>query len=82
MFDPMILKIRRLHELALMPKYAHPNDSGLDLFSVEDVDIPSRETLIWSLIYHTTIGTALSNHREQIENQTMIDYWRFQGQKH
>lgn len=55
MFDPMTLKIRRLHELALMPRYAHPNDSGLDLFSVEDIDIPARE----SKLIHTGIAIEL-----------------------
>jgi len=51
----MTLKIRRLHELALMPRYAHPNDSGLDLFSVEDIDIPARE----SKLIHTGIAIEL-----------------------
>ncbi|OUL32179.1 dUTP diphosphatase [Nostoc sp. 106C] len=35
----MKLKIKRLTELAITPKYEHSNDSGLDLFSIEEVEI-------------------------------------------
>ncbi len=35
----MTLKIKKLSEGAHLPAYAHPGDSGLDLFSVEHVTI-------------------------------------------
>jgi len=38
------LKIRRIHPRAQLPCYAHDMDAGLDLFSVEDVDIPPGES--------------------------------------
>lgn len=34
------LKIQKLHEDAIVPQYAHPDDSGMDLFSIEDFTIP------------------------------------------
>lgn len=39
----MKLFIKKIHENAIIPEYAHHNDSGLDLFSVEDVSIPKGE---------------------------------------
>lgn len=35
----MILKIVRLTPDAIIPNYAHPSDSGLDLYSVEDLKL-------------------------------------------
>ena len=40
----MKLKVLRLHELATIPEYAHPTDSGLDLTAVEETEIPARES--------------------------------------
>jgi dUTP pyrophosphatase len=33
------LKIRRLSETAILPRYAHPDDAGLDLFAAREVTI-------------------------------------------
>lgn len=44
----MQLKIKRLHEKALKPSYAHPGDAGLDLFSVEEKEIPAGEVALIS----------------------------------
>ena len=35
----MELKIQKLHELAIVPYYAHPGDAGLDLFAIEHQEI-------------------------------------------
>lgn len=35
----LILKVARIHEDAILPKYAHDGDSGFDLHSIEDVEI-------------------------------------------
>lgn len=51
----MKLKIRKLHQLAIIPKYEHSNDSGLDLFSIEEIKIPSGE----SRLIHTGISIEL-----------------------
>ena len=40
----MKLKIVKLDPLAEVPKYAHPNDAGLDLFSLEELEIPTGES--------------------------------------
>ncbi|MFM2357596.1 MAG: hypothetical protein RJA61_333 [Candidatus Parcubacteria bacterium] len=39
----MKLKIKKLHKDAVMPKYAHEGDAGMDLFSVEEVVISPEE---------------------------------------
>jgi len=39
----MDLKIKKLHPDAIVPKYAHHNDAGMDLFSVEDCTINPGE---------------------------------------
>jgi dUTP pyrophosphatase len=40
----MKLKILKLREQAVIPRYEHNNDSGLDLISIEDVEIKSGES--------------------------------------
>ena len=42
--NKMKLKIIKLKEQAIIPKYEHDNDSGLDLISIETVEIPSGES--------------------------------------
>lgn len=39
-----LLKVHRTHEDAILPCYANPGDAGLDLYSVEDVNIDPSET--------------------------------------
>ncbi len=36
----MKLKIKKLKENAILPKYAHPGDVGLDLYAMEEFVIP------------------------------------------
>ena len=40
----MELKIVKLHPAAIIPQYAHPQDAGLDLFAIEETEIPPGET--------------------------------------
>lgn len=43
----MILKVKKIHEDAILPSYAHPGDAGMDLFSVEEKEIlPGDAALI------------------------------------
>lgn len=35
------LRVHKLHPDAKLPEYAHFDDSGMDIFSIEDVTIPS-----------------------------------------
>lgn len=51
----MKLKIVKLDKLAEIPKYAHRNDAGLDLFSLEELEIPAGE----SKLIHTGISIEL-----------------------
>ena len=52
----MKVKILRLTEAAIVPKYAHPNDAGLDLYSVEEGEISPGE----SQLVRTGISIELS----------------------
>lgn len=36
----MILKIQKLHKDAIVPQYAHPDDSGMDLYALEPAVVP------------------------------------------
>ena len=38
------LKIKKLNQEAILPSFAHKGDAGMDLYSVEDVVIPSGES--------------------------------------
>lgn len=42
----MDLKIKKINELAILPRYAHAGDAGMDLFSIEDKEIASGETTL------------------------------------
>jgi len=42
----MELKVKIIDEKAILPRYAHAGDSGLDLFSVERKTIPPGESAI------------------------------------
>lgn len=41
-----ILKIKCINKKAKLPEYAHPGDAGLDLFSVENVEIEPGDTAL------------------------------------
>lgn len=38
------LKIKKLNEEAIIPNFAHKGDAGMDLYSIEELVIPSTET--------------------------------------
>lgn len=38
----MILKVKKLREDAMLPKYAKEGDAGADLFSIEDTVVPAN----------------------------------------
>lgn len=56
----MIVKFKKLTDTARVPEYAHPTDSGMDLFSDEEILIPARERAL----VHTGIALALPNNTE------------------
>ncbi len=45
----MKIKFKKLNSEAVMPKYAHPGDVGLDLYSLEDYDLKVGERKIFDL---------------------------------
>ncbi len=47
-----VIKFKKLHPDAQIPKYAHNGDSGMDLISVEDTIIPPKQ--------RATISTGIS----------------------
>ena len=41
-----MIKVKKLHELAIVPKRNNPTDAGADLYSVEEVTIPPQSRAI------------------------------------
>lgn len=41
----MLLKVKKIHPKAKIPKYALPGDAGMDLFAVENYKIKPREII-------------------------------------
>ncbi len=56
----MKLKILQVHELAIIPQYAHESDAGLDLFSIDELEINPGE----SQLIHTGISIELPEKTE------------------
>jgi len=40
----MKIRIKKLHEDAVIPKYAHKGDSGFDFYAIEDLDLAAGQT--------------------------------------
>ncbi|HCT64810.1 MAG TPA: dUTP diphosphatase [Lachnospiraceae bacterium] len=40
------LKVKKINNKAIIPRYAHPGDAGLDLFSVESVEIVAGDSKV------------------------------------
>jgi dUTP pyrophosphatase len=51
----MILQVAKIHEDAVRPHYVHPGDSGMDVYSVEDVTIAPGDTAL----VHTGLKLAV-----------------------
>ncbi|NEO56500.1 MAG: dUTP diphosphatase [Okeania sp. SIO3B5] len=56
----MKLKVKKLDKLAIVPYYAHPQDAGLDLFSIDELTINPGE----SQLIHTGIAIELPSGTE------------------
>ncbi|WP_244834921.1 dUTP diphosphatase [Clostridium sp. BJN0001] len=58
--EDYILKIKKVNEDAILPNYAHENDAGLDLYSIDDMILyPGERRLI-----HTGIKIELPDNTE------------------
>ncbi|MBD1918474.1 MULTISPECIES: dUTP diphosphatase [Cyanophyceae] len=56
----MKIKIKKLSEDAIIPSYAHKNDAGMDLCSIDEVEIAPGETQL----IHTGISIELPSATE------------------
>jgi len=56
----MVVKFKKLTETARVPEYAHPTDSGMDLFSDEEILIPAGKRVL----VHTGVALALPKNTE------------------
>ena len=54
----MIIKIKKLHDLAKVPAFAHEGDAGLDLCTVEKITVPAggRATIPTGLAFEIPDG--------------------------
>ncbi|GAK54397.1 deoxyuridine 5'-triphosphate nucleotidohydrolase [Candidatus Moduliflexus flocculans] len=43
---PMHVRIAKIHPDAIVPHYVHPGDSGMDVYSIEEVTIPPGATAL------------------------------------
>ncbi len=51
----MLVNIAKIHQDAVLPHYVHPGDSGMDIYSVEDLTIAPGETAL----VHTGLKIAV-----------------------
>ena len=56
----MEIRVVKVHEDAILPHYAHPGDSGMDVYSIEEVIIPAGETKL----VRTGLKIAVPEHYE------------------
>lgn len=56
----LVLPITKIHAEAILPHYAHPGDSGMDLYSIEEVVIAAGATAF----VHTGLKIAVPEHYE------------------
>jgi dUTP pyrophosphatase len=80
------LKIKLIHPNAILPRFAHPGDAGLDLYSVENKEIPPSASaliatgLVLELPEHTEAqirprsGLALKHQITLLNSPGTIDY--------
>ena len=65
----MNIKVKKIHHNAVIPKFAHPTDTGFDLFTVESVRIhPNQKSVIRTgLIFELPEGWGI-----QVRNKSGI----------
>lgn len=65
----MNIKVKRIHDKAVMPIFAHPTDTGFDLFTVENTVInPHRKAIVRTgLIFDLPYGWGV-----QVRNKSGI----------
>ena len=67
----MKIHIAKIHEDAILPHYVHPGDSGMDLYSIEDLTIASGETQL----VHTGLKIAIpENYEAQVRPKSGLAF--------
>jgi len=46
MYEVLEIKVKKLHENAIIPTKAHESDSGWDLYILDDIEIKPKDTVI------------------------------------
>ena len=71
----MIMNVKKKHKDAVIPMFAHPTDSGFDLFTCEDVTVSGGKKAIakTGLIFEIPQGWGI-----QIKNKSGITVKVFQ----
>jgi dUTP pyrophosphatase len=65
------IHIAKIHEDAIRPHYVHPGDSGMDLYSIEDLTIASGETQL----VHTGLKIAVpENYEAQVRPKSGLAF--------
>ena len=73
------LRVNQLFENAKIPSYAHVDDSGFDLYAVEDIEIPSMQDIIMANVYNDMLPTLmkyanLGDRYEDLMEEAGVDY--------
>jgi len=65
----MNIKVKRIHENAVMPVFAHPTDTGFDLFTVESTVVyPNKKAIVKTgLVFDLPYGWGI-----QVRNKSGI----------
>lgn len=66
-----VLKFKKVNEEAILPSYAHPEDAGMDVFSIEEKIIKAKS---WDLV-KTGISMELpKGYEAQIRSKSGLSY--------
>jgi len=60
------IKVKKLHEEAILPRYAHEGDSGMDIFALEETIINPLERKMSGVVILNSPGTIDSTYRGEL----------------
>ena len=62
-----VLKFKKLDKEAILPSYAHPEDAGMDIFSIEEKTIPAKS---WELVKTGVSMELPSGYEAQVRSKS------------
>ena len=62
-----VLKFKKLDKEAILPSYAHPEDAGMDIFSIEEKIIPAKS---WELVKTGVSMELPSGYEAQVRSKS------------